>query len=136
MKCAVVVCLLSGALMCLTAQEQRKPELRKGVSVQMPVSSHAVEMRAADEKDATVVAITAAGKVFIDANPAELDAVRSLRAATVYLKADARAQYQSVLGVLDALHGKRVALLTAAPANVEKKGNITPPYGVTIALGQ
>lgn len=136
MKCAVVVCLLSGALMCLTAQEQWKPELRKGVSVQMPVASHAVEMRAADEKDATVVAITAAGKVFIDANPAELDAVKNLRAATIYVKADARAQYQSVLGVLDALHGKRVALLTAAPANVEKKGNITPPYGVTIALGQ
>jgi hypothetical protein len=59
-----------------------------------------------------------------------------MSAATVYVKADARAQYQSVLSVLDALQGKRVALLTAAPANVEKRGNITPPYGVTVAFGQ
>jgi biopolymer transport protein ExbD len=134
MKSLTVVCLVAGGFMCVAAQEPSKPVLRKGVSVQMPVASHAVEIRAADEQDATIIAITADGKMFVGAKPAELDELRHLSAAAVYVKADARARYQDVLSVMDALRGKRVGLLTATPGNVKKEGNILPPYGVMVAM--
>ena len=130
-----IVCLFAASLMCATAQESYKPVLRQGVSVQMPVAHHAVEMRAADEQDATVIAVTAGGKMFIGVKPAELSSLSALSAATVYVKADAQVQYQEILAVLEALRGKRVLLLTAAPAKAET-GQFLPPYGVEVKLVQ
>src|ERR1044071_8853869 len=76
MKFSIAICVVGSALIYVAAaQESPKPALRKGVSVQMPVANHAVEMRAADEPNAAVVAITADGKVLagIDAlDPAAL----------------------------------------------------------------
>src|ERR1700683_2705228 len=69
------------------AQEPAQPPLRKGVSVQMPVADHAVEMRGADAQQATVVAITADGRVFVGAEPTETSALSKLSAGTVYVKA-------------------------------------------------
>jgi biopolymer transport protein ExbD len=135
MKSLFVACLIAGSLMFVTAQEQYKPALRQGVSVQMPVARHAVEMRAADEPDATIIAVTADGKVFIGVKPAHLDSLSDLSAGTVYLKADARVQYQEILAVLEALRGKRILLLTAAPGKVET-GAFLPPYGVEVKLVQ
>ena len=135
MKSLFVVCLIAGSLMCVTAQEPSKPALRKGVSVQMAVARHAVEMRAADEQDATVIAVTADGKVFIGVKPAQLGSLSDLSAGTVYVKADARVQYQEILAVLEALRGKRVLLLTAAPGKVET-GKFLPPYGMEVKLVQ
>ena len=69
MKSWMEVCVVGSILICAAgAHESTQPALRKGVSVQMPVADHAVEMRAADEQDATVVAITADGKVFVASN--------------------------------------------------------------------
>ena len=63
MRSLVGMCLLGSVLLGgARAQDPSKPVLRPGVSVQMAVAEHAVEMRAADELDATVVAITQAGK--------------------------------------------------------------------------
>jgi biopolymer transport protein ExbD len=135
MKSLIVVCLIAGSVLCATAQEPSKPVLRKGVSVQMPVARHAVEMRAADEQDATVVAVTADGKLYIGVKPAQLGSLSELSAGAVYVKADARVPYQEILAVLEALRGKRVYLLTAAPGKA-KTGEILPPYGVEVKLGQ
>ena len=77
------------------AQESPEPALRKGVSVQMPVANHAVEMRAADEPNATVVAITADGKVFAGIEPTDPAALSNLSAETVYVKADSRVPFQT-----------------------------------------
>jgi hypothetical protein len=64
MKTFIEVCVVGSILICVAGtQESPKPALRKGVSVQIPTATHAVEMRG-DEPNATVVAITAAGKVF------------------------------------------------------------------------
>ncbi len=133
MKPLLVMCLIAGSLACLTAQEPYKPALRKGVSVQMPVALHATEMRAADAPDATIVAITADGKVYIGAEPAELGSLSGLRAGTAYVKADARVPYQQILAVLEALRGKRVLLLTAAPGKAAP-GAFLPPFGVEVKL--
>lgn len=131
MKQALGILLAVAAL----AQQPHKPALRQGVSVQMPVAAHAVEMRAADEPDSLVVAITAEGKVYNGITPSEPEALNTITAGTVFVKADARAPFQKVLAVLDALKGKSVVLLSAPPAQAAK-GAITPPYGIRLTVAR
>ncbi len=63
-----------------------------------------------------------------------MNALRTVKHATVYVKADARVPYQKLLAVLEALQPRPTVLLTAAPKPAPK-GEITPPYGVKVALG-
>src|ERR1039457_6558278 len=85
MKSLIEVCVVGSILICVAgAQESMQPALQKGVSVQMPVADHAVEMRAADAQQATVVAITADGKVFAGTEPTEPRTLSKLSAGTVY----------------------------------------------------
>ena len=134
MKSLAVLCVL-GTLLIPVANPQESPRtpLRKGVSVQMAVASHVVEMRAADESDATVVAVTADGKVYAGTELTQPRTLSNLNAETVYVKADSRAPFQIVLSVLDALHGKSVVLLAASPANVDKAKPV-PPYGIKVVI--
>jgi len=137
MKSWIEVCVVGSILICVAgAQESPRPALlRKGVSVQMPVANHAVEMRAADEPNATVVAITADGKVFAGIEPTEPGALSNVSAETVYVKADSRVPFQTVLTVLDALRGKSVVLLAASPTNVER-AKIVSPYGIKVIVSR
>ena len=130
------MCLLGLVVTCavVAQQDPTKPALRKGVSVQMPVSSQATEMRDADAENATVITITAKGSLYIGTRSAQLDSLGQLDAQTVYVKADARVPYQQLLTALDALRGHSVVLLASSPANAEKMG-IVPPYGVKVAFG-
>jgi hypothetical protein len=134
MKSVMTACLAGSILICgAGAQNSQDPVLTQGISVQMASADHAVEMRAADEPNATVVAITADGKVFVGINPAEPEALSNLSADTVYLKADSRTPYQKVLAVLDALRGRSVVLLTTPPANAVRQG-VVAPYGVRLTV--
>jgi biopolymer transport protein ExbD len=117
------------------AQEPAKPALQKGVSVQMAVAEHAVEMRGADAQGATVVAITAEGKLYAGAEPIEAAALSKLSAETVYVKADSRAPFQKVLTVLDGLHGKTVVLLAASPKGAAG-AKYVPPYGMKLSVSR
>ncbi len=72
MKLMIEICVVVSTLMGVAgAQDPSKPPLRKGISVQMPVANHAVEVRAADGPNVTVIAITADGKVFTGIEPTE-----------------------------------------------------------------
>jgi biopolymer transport protein ExbD len=133
MKSAVKGCLAAAIL--IVGIGAQTPDLRKGVAVQMPVASHAVEMWAADEQKAVVVAIAANGRVFVGAEPTEPDALNRLIERTVYVKGDVRAPYQTVLEVLDALHGKSVVLLSAHPEPRPKQG-YAPPYGTKLSVSK
>jgi biopolymer transport protein ExbD len=136
MKSLIEVCVVGLMLICAVgAQEATQPALRKGVSVQMPVADHAVEMRAADAPQSTVVAITADGKVFAGTEPTEPSALSKLSAGTVYVKADSRVPFQTVLTVLDALRGKSVVLLAAPPKNVDR-AKMVPPYGMEVTVSR
>src|SRR5689334_25044509 len=97
------MCLLAlvVAYAVVAQQDPTKPVLRKGVSVQMPVSSQATEMVDADAESATVVTVTAKGSLYVGIRPAQLDSLGQLNAQTVYVKADARVPYQRILTVLD-----------------------------------
>src|SRR5947208_1478586 len=136
MKALIEVCIVGSILICVAdGQDFAKPVLREGVSVQMAVAEHAVEMRAADALEAIVVAITADGKLFAGTQPTEPSALSKLSAGTVYVKADSRAPFQQVLTVLDALRGKSVVLLAAPPKNV-KRTKIVPPYGMEVTVSR
>lgn len=111
----------------------QRPVLRQGISVQMPLASRAVATPAADEQNTTVVVITADGKIFNGVDSIDPTALSKLTQTTVYVKADARAPYQPVLAVLDALHGKSVVLLSAPPENAVKQRNM-PPYGTRLNI--
>jgi biopolymer transport protein ExbD len=135
MQTIIKACLVALVAMCVAnAQIATKPALRSGISVKMPVARHAVEAPAADQQNATLVGVTADGRVFVGTTQVETSALTSLTEGTVYVKADARVPYQKVLTVLDALHGRPVVLLTAPGSNVERE-NIVPPYGVKVTLG-
>jgi biopolymer transport protein ExbD len=136
MKSIIESFFIGSILICgAGAQGFQKVALTQGVSVKMAVASHAVEMRAADEPNAKVVAITAEGKVYDGIKVTEPAALSTLSEATVYVKADSRAPYQTVLSVLDALRGKSVVLLTAPPENATKQGMVSP-YGVTLTVSR
>jgi biopolymer transport protein ExbD len=134
MKSLMAVCV-AGSLWIFAASAQ-EPALRKGVSVEMATAEHAVEMRAADAADATVVAITAEGKIYANADAVEPAALSKLTAETVYLKADARAPFQKVLAVVDALRGKSVVLLAAPPPQSAPAGRLVPPYGLRMNVSR
>ena len=136
MRSVIEACLVGSLLICgAGAQDSRKIPLTQGVSVQMPVASHAVEMRAADEPAAKVVAITAEGKVYLGIKVTDPAALSNLSEGTVYVKADSRVPYQRVLAVLDALRGKSVVLLAAPPENAAKQGMVSP-YGMTLTVSK
>ncbi|MEO8371024.1 MAG: hypothetical protein ABI806_17710 [Candidatus Solibacter sp.] len=136
MKTLLEVCVIGSIMIsAVSAQDSPAPMLRKGVSVQMATAGHAVEMRAADQPDATVVAITAEGKVYSGIEPTQAAALSNLKAGTVYVKADSRVPFQTVLAVLDALRGKSVVLLTTSPAAAEKTKPLSP-YGIKVAVSR
>src|ERR1039457_5784597 len=99
-----------GALLAAAIAAQT-PALRKGVSVQMPVTTNAVAMPDADLADSLVVAVTFRGTVFLEVTsetPAQLSGnVKALLTGRpgkeVYLKGDARPPYSTVVEALDAL---------------------------------
>ena len=93
-----------------------------------------MEVRAADEPGATIVAITADGGVFAGIQPTEPRKLSQLSAKIVYVKIDARAPFQTVLTALDALRGKSIVMLAAPPANTETAK--TAPYGVKVVVSR
>jgi biopolymer transport protein ExbD len=111
------------------------PAIKKGVSVAMPIASHAVEVREADDRNARTIAITANGTVFVGIEPTEPAGLNNLSESTVYVKADVRAPYQAVLAVLNALHGKSLVLLSAPPEVTPTQGYV-PSYGTKLIVSR
>ncbi len=85
------------------------PMLQKYVSVDLAKTNNPIEMQAADKEDALVVSIQRDGKIFFGSDPTPADQLTNKikdRIAnkvdkTVYVRADARAKYGSVVDVVD-----------------------------------
>ena len=136
MKSVMGACLVGSILLAgASALYSQRPALKQGISVEMAVAGHAVEMRAADGQNATVIAMTADGRVFVGVEPTEPAALSRLSETTVYVKADVQAPYQKVLAVLDALRGKSVVLLSAPPETAGRRGYV-PPYGTKLVVSR
>ncbi|MGA3015506.1 MAG: biopolymer transporter ExbD [Bryobacteraceae bacterium] len=131
-----------GALLAAAIAAQT-PALRKGVSVQMPVTTNAVAMPDADLADSLVVAVTFRGTVFLEVTtvtPAQLAGkVKALLTGhpgkQVYLKGDARAPYSTVVEVLDALRtaGVNAAILLTSQHDATN-ASYAPPMGLEVLL--
>jgi len=103
------------------------PLLTKGTPVDLVRTKNPITMQAADKEDAILVAITRNGAIYLSPGNTKLTAdslpekVRDLLTnkvdKTVYIKADARAQYKVVEDVVDNLRASGVdqlGLLTEA----------------------
>jgi biopolymer transport protein ExbD/biopolymer transport protein TolR len=92
------------------------PMLQKGVSVDLARVNNPRTMQAADKEDATVLAITRDGKIYLGADTIAMDKITAKvkdRVAdkldkTVYIKSDARAKYGDVVSVVDAVRAAGV----------------------------
>jgi biopolymer transport protein ExbD len=136
-----VLLLSVGALLVAAAQT---PAFRKGVSVQMPVTTNADPAPDADRADSLVVAVTFRGTVFLGATtvtPAQLSEQVKARLNAhpdnrTYLKADARTPCSTVAEVLDALRtaGVNAPILLTARLDDSTDGTYVSPKGLEVLL--
>ncbi len=117
--------------------------LRKGVSVELAVTRHAVAMPDADKDGSLIVAVTRNGNVYLGIDPitpaalAEKQGLSGRAGEKLYIKADARTPYANVAKVLDAV---RVAGVTAPNllTGQDKKpepGKLVSPKGLEVRVG-
>lgn len=117
------------------------PTMQKGISVELPVTSNAVPVPKADKEDSVIVTVTYDGSVYCGVSSistAELaekvKGVLSNRTEkTLYIKADARTPYGSLVKVLDSVLTAGVEGLTllAAQRDAEKPGT---PKGLELLV--
>jgi biopolymer transport protein ExbD len=137
------ILLLSVGTLLVIAAAAQAPALRKGVSVQMPVTTNAVAVPDADLVDSLIVAVTFRDAVFLGVStvtPAQLSEkvkadLGGQPGKRVYLKGDARTPYSTVAGVLDALRMAQVnapILLTAQHDSTD--ASYVSPKGFEVLL--
>ena len=109
------------------------PMLTKGVSVDLVKTKNPVTMQAADKEDAILISVTRNGSVFLSPGNIKLtpdqlpERVRDLLTnkvdKTVYVRADARARYETVEDVVDNLRAagtSEIGLITEEPHDKTK----------------
>jgi biopolymer transport protein ExbD len=117
--------------------------LQKGIGVELARTSSAVPVPEADNQDALIVTVTESGKLYFGIDPVTAESLVGklkdrVSRRTVYVKADARAPYASVVKVLDAAHTAGVddvTLLTTQPKTTSA-GAIVPPQGIEMGLSR
>ena len=117
--------------------------MQKGISVELAPTSSAVAVPDADNENAWIITATDTGRLYFgieavtpDTLAEKLKARPSHHPQKLYIKADARAPYASVVKVLDAAHTAGVAsvtLLTTQPKTAQA-GTVVPPEGIQMEL--
>jgi len=118
--------------------------MRKGITVELPVTSNAVPVPKADNEESQIVTVTHDGKLYLGIDPTSTtelpvkvkNALSSQVEKTVYVKADARTAYANVVSVLDSLRAAGIAELTllTAQRDVEQPGIVVPPKGLVLLI--
>ncbi len=139
------VALLAVATTMSAAAQSSGPAMQKGISVELARTSSAVPVPDADKQEAWIIAVTDSGGLFLGIDPVtpealaeKLKARQSQHAQTLYIKADARAPYASVVKVLDAAHSAHVlsvTLLTTQP-KATRVGTLVSPEGIEMELAR
>lgn len=110
------------------------PMLQNKVNVDLAKTHSAVPLPDADHEDSVKVAVTRDGKVYLGANqvaladlgPKAQDLLQNKPDKTVYIRADARARYGTVMDAIDNL---RTAGVDQAAFLTEPIPQATPPPG-------
>jgi biopolymer transport protein ExbD len=118
--------------------------LQRGVNVQLAATTSAAPMPDADSEDAFVVTVSAEGSIFLEAEPITLNALAEKvkttpfwRGQKIYIKADGRVSYATMLQVLDATRTGGIApqVLLTAQNGPATPGTSLPPEGIEVQLG-
>jgi biopolymer transport protein ExbD len=138
------VCLVTVALATnlAPASHAQSPALQKGISVQMPSTSHAVAMPEADNEDAWIVTVTADGSMYFGTDPFtatsladEMKKRPRKREQNLYVKADARAPYGDVEKALAAARVDLFETSVLLTSNADSsEGTIVSPTGLEVQL--
>jgi len=115
------------------------PMLQKGVSVDLTKTNNPRLMPDADKEDATEIAITRDGTVYLGSGRIELDKIKaevtdrisSKLDKTVYLKSDSRAKYGDVVKVVDEVRAAGVDSLGLMTERIEARRGGGPAGGPT-----
>jgi biopolymer transport protein ExbD len=130
------VALLAVVIAMSAAAQSTGPAMQKGISVELARTSSAVPVPGADGQEALIIAVTDSGGFYLgidsvtpEALAEKLKARQSQHAQTLYIKADARAPYASVVKVLDAAHAARVLSVTLLTTQTkdDASGNVSVP---------
>jgi len=112
------------------------PMLQKGVSVDLARVHNPRLMQAAEKEDATTLAVTRDGTIYLNSDKITLDKitakvkdrVEDKLDKTVYVKSDARAKYGDVVSVVDAVRAAGVDTIGLLAEKVQTRaaGAATP----------
>ncbi|HWX54491.1 MAG TPA: biopolymer transporter ExbD [Verrucomicrobiae bacterium] len=110
------------------------PMLQRGISVEMPKANNPKQMEDADKEDSVIVAVNKEGVIFLEAERITdigtltqkvKDRLGTRAIKMVYVRADARAKYKSVVDVVDNVRAAGVdqlGLLTEQRRNTNVMG--------------
>ncbi|MFZ0138292.1 MAG: biopolymer transporter ExbD [Candidatus Sulfotelmatobacter sp.] len=138
------VALLAAVTTISAAAQSGAQAMQKGISVELARTSSAVPVPNADKQEALIITVTDSGGLYFGIDPvtpqalAEKLEAHSSYTQTLYIKADARAPYASVVKVLDAAHAARVlsvTLLTTQPKTT-RVGTAVSPEGIEMELAR
>ena len=138
------VALLAVVTTISAAAQSGAQAMQKGISVELARTSSAVPVPDADNQEALIITVTDSGGLYLGIDPVTPEALaeklkaRESYTQTLYIKADARAPYASVVKVLDAAHTARVmrvTLLTIQP-NTTQVGTMVSPEGIEMELAR
>jgi biopolymer transport protein ExbD/biopolymer transport protein TolR len=114
------------------------PMLQKGVNVDLAKTKNPIAMEDADKEDAILVAVERDGQIYFDTekinSPAELttkvqDKLSNRQDKKIYIKADGRARYGTVVEVVDDVRAAGVDQVGLLTEQITKpgQGNAPPP---------
>ncbi|MBM3749458.1 MAG: hypothetical protein FJW34_27175 [Acidobacteria bacterium] len=139
------VAALSVLTASLALASGQPPRLQAGVSVQLPVTRHAVPPPEADQPGALIAALTAKGNIYLGITPVspgeladKLKAWLSGRGGkALYVKADARAEYAGLAELWDAARqaGTGAVILLTSQKDSPEPSYPVPPKGLEVSLG-
>ncbi|MGA8503531.1 MAG: biopolymer transporter ExbD [Candidatus Sulfotelmatobacter sp.] len=134
--------LLAVVIAMSAAPQSSAQAMQRGISVELVPTSSAVPVPDADKSDALIVTVTDDGTIYLGAGSVTPDSLaeklkgRLSHTQTLYIKADARAPYASLVNVVDAAHTAgiaRVTLLTTRPKTAQV-GTVVSPEGIEMEL--
>jgi biopolymer transport protein ExbD len=145
MKHLLAVCSFALSFVIGTAAfaaRQSEP-MQRGISVVLVFARNAAPAPDADDADALIVTVTDGGSFYFGIDPINADALaeriraqQSNRGHRLYVKADAHAQYASVIKVLEAarMAGVEAPILLTARPEWSKPGTLVPPQGLEVLI--
>ena len=143
MKYVLEVCLIAlGAGSFAPSTAAQAPAMQQGISVELVHARSASPMPEADNEDAFIVAVTENSSVYLGVNLINLSeltekarSTRFRRGQVIYIKADARTLYASVLPVLQATGGVIPQVLLTIRSASTQSNNIVSPEGLDVSVG-